>query len=129
MKSLVGFNLLKAMAFAIMFCSAIGSVYFVVDAGRNNNSILLKALFVIWVLLPFLSLIVLSRISANWSFNIRSVLYWLMLVITIGSLLFYSRVLKIHGSKNASVFLIVPFLSLLILMTFFFLARKRSNDI
>jgi hypothetical protein len=100
-------------------------------AGQNNKSFLLRSLFVIWVLFPFVALLISNIVSHNWPVKTRVITYCLILIITVGSLIAYSGRLSLPGTKPAAVFLIIPFLSLLLIMTLIpltaFLSRKEKE--
>jgi hypothetical protein len=66
-------------------------------------------LFTLWVLSPFVALVLASVISKRWSFHTRATLYSLMLALTLGSLAIYADVaLGPPRAKTAFVFVIVP---------------------
>jgi hypothetical protein len=123
------FVFLRATALIALVLGALGSLYFVINAGRNNSSILLPALFVIWVLSPFVAFLIANFIFKRWSFLKRKTFYWLMLMVTIGSLFFYS-VFNTPGTKRTFIFLIVPLMSwLLIIISILVLGRlsRKTN--
>ncbi len=120
------FSLLRTIALIALLCGAIDSLYFVINAGRNNSSILLPALFVIWVLSPFIILLIANSISKRWSFLTRKTIYWLMLIVTVGSLIFYSA-FNTPGTKRTFVFLIVPLISWLLIITAIIVTRRLSR--
>ncbi|HEY5405939.1 MAG TPA: hypothetical protein VIJ92_02590 [Ginsengibacter sp.] len=109
------FGFLRTTALIALLFGAVGSLYFIINAGRNNSSILLSALFVIWVLSPFIAFLIANSISKSWSFLTRKTIYWLMLIVTVGSLIFYSA-FKIPGTKRTFIFLIVPLISWLLMI-------------
>ena len=118
---------------AVMACAAV-SVGLTLLAGRRNNSRILIALFVIWVVSPFIGLIVANGVSMRWSLVTRATLYSLMLVTSVGSSAFYAVV--VLGSprpKQASVFLMVPLASWLLVATVVpvaaFLSRRRLDQV
>ncbi len=104
-------------ALIVVLVGAAGSLGLMFNAGRNQKSILLIALFTIWVLSPFIALLVANVISKHWSILTRMTLYFLMLFITLGSLISYSGALSPPGTKPAFKFLIVPLISWLLLVT------------
>jgi hypothetical protein len=117
------FSLLRTIALIALLFGAVGSLYFVINAGRNNSSILLPALFVIWVLSPFIILLIANSISKRWSFLTRKTIYWLMLIVTVGSLIFYSA-FNTPGTKRTFIFLIVPLISWLLIITVILMTRR-----
>jgi len=122
------FGFLRTIALIVLLFGGLSSVYFVFNAGRNNNSVLLRALFVIWVLSPYIGILIANSISKRWSFHTRKTIYRLMLIITVGSLIVYSGIFKIPGTKNAFIFLIVPFLSWLFLIIPILIGRTKNDD-
>jgi len=120
-------SLLRTVAVIAALIGALGSLGLMLHAGRKNNSVLLIALFVIWVLSPFIALLVANAISTRWSFHTRVTLYVLMLVITVGSLVSYSGVFSPPGTKPAFVFLVVPLLSWLLMAIVIPIAASLSR--
>ncbi len=114
-KNTSGNNFLKIIALIAVLIGAVGSLVLMFNAGRNQNSILLIALFTIWVLSPFIALLVTNAISKSWPILTRRTLYFLMLFITLGSLVSYSGALSPPGTKPAFVFLVVPLISWLLM--------------
>ena len=109
------YSLLRTIALIILVAAAIGSLVMVIRAGRHNRSALLPILFIFWVLSPFAALLIADRISRPWSSLTRVMVYWLMLIISAGSLLSYSGLLSPPGMKAAFLFLITPLLSWLLI--------------
>jgi hypothetical protein len=128
MKNKKAIIILPKLALILLIGGAVGSLYFVLHAGRNNESILLVGLFAIWVLSPFLALIAANTVYRRSSFLTRRVLYALMLIITIGSLIGYTGALSPVGAKPAGVFLIVPFISWLLMAIVIPISRSRSME-
>lgn len=124
-------NLLRTLAITSLLISSIGSLFFVIYAGRNNSSFFLPALFIIWVLSPFIGLIVANRISKRWTEKIQLRFYWFMIVLTAFSLIAYTGVLTPHNAKPAFIFLIIPFLSWFLMLTIYALLiihnRRHHN--
>lgn len=119
------FSLLRIMAIFILFAGGVVSAWFTYDAAQNNPSILLKSLFLIWILAPFLVLIRLYSISVHWSAVRRGLLYNLMLFVSLVSMVAYSGEWNLPGMKPAFLFLVVPaFCWALILIAYFILKRK-----
>jgi hypothetical protein len=121
---------LRAIAMVLLLIGAVISLVLMLHAGRKNNSVLLVALFVAWVMSPFAGLFVTDKISMRWSLRTRMALYYLILFITSGSVVVYSGALSPPGTKPAFVFLVVPLLSWLLIVTVIPIAKKmsRKND-
>ena len=120
-------SFLGTIALIVTLVGAVGSLYFMFSAGRKQNSIILLALFTAWILSPFVGLFISNKISSRWTAPARASLYWLMIILTIGSLVAYSGAFNTPETKNAFIFLIFPLISWFLIMIFFLLARKISN--
>src|ERR1700748_346872 len=84
------FGLLRTMAIVILFAGGVVSAWFTYDAVQGNHSVLLKTLFLVWILSPFLALVRLYSISGHWSAVRRGLLYNLMLFVSLVSMVAYS---------------------------------------
>ncbi len=118
---------LGTIAVIVALVGAVGSLYFMFSAGRKQNSIILLALFTAWVLSPFVGLFISNKISSRWTVPARASLYWLMIILTIGSLVAYSGAFNTPETKNAFIFLIFPLISWFLIVIVFLIARKISN--
>jgi hypothetical protein len=105
---------------------AFGSLGLMFNAGRHTPVFLL-ILFVGLVVLPYIGLLIVNKISKNWSVPIRVTLYCLMLVITLASLVAYSGALTSPETKPAAIFLIVPLISWLLIAIFILVAKYLSK--
>jgi hypothetical protein len=106
---------LRTVALVALATGAVGSVGSLLYASRHNESRILILLFTIWVLSPFMILVLANMVSKRWSVLIRSTLYWVMLLLAFGSLGIYGyRILRPPKSTAAFVFIVVPPLSLLL---------------
>ncbi|MEO6538104.1 MAG: hypothetical protein ABIO01_05870 [Ferruginibacter sp.] len=117
-------------ALIILVIGAMSSVGFMVQAGRYQKSLLLIALFTGWVLSPFIALVITTIISKSWSIFYRRILYGMIIIITLGSLVMYSGTLNFTGQKPAFKFLIVPFISWLLIAIFLapILIKRRGRS-
>jgi hypothetical protein len=127
MKKMLIPNMLNTLSGALIVIGAAGSLYFVLHAGRHNNSLLLRMLFVAWVISPFIALLIGNSFSRYRSFFARRIFYVLMLFVTIGALIIYTGVLGPMGTKPAAVFLMVPLISWLLIAVVILISRSRSN--
>ena len=101
--------LLRAAALIAVLAGAVGSVGLMLHAGRRNNSRILLVLFALWVLSPFVALVLANVVSKRWSVHTRATLYSVMLILTLGSLAIYGDVaLGPPRPKTAFVFVVVP---------------------
>ena len=120
-------SFLGTIALIVALVGAVGSLYFMFSAGRKQTSIILLALFTAWILSPFVGLFISNKISNRWTVPARTSLYWLMIILTIGSLVAYSGAFNTHETKNAFIFLIFPLISWFLIVIVFLIARKISN--
>ena len=124
-------NLLQTTALTALLVGSIGSLYFMFKAGSNQKSIILIGLFTTWVLSPFVGLFIANKITSIWSVITAQLLYWAMLGLSIISIIAYSGLVRIPGTKPAFIFLVFPFVSWLAILSFFLIARqhkqKKSN--
>ena len=102
-------GLLHAAALIAVLAGAVGSVGLMLYAGHRNPSRLLLVLFALWVLSPFIALVLADMISKRWSVFTQAALYTVMLVLTVGSLAIYGDVaLGPPRAKPAFAFVVVP---------------------
>jgi len=116
MKKIFNINLLRTIALVLILVGAIGSLGFMFNAGRNQKSVILIILFTTWVLSPYVGLLIANKISKGWTVYTRLTLYWLMIVLTFGSLISYSGAFSSYGTKPAFKFLVVPLISWLLIV-------------
>ena len=127
MKKILTLSHIRTMAVVVVLAGAGISLGLMLHAGRNNKSVLLILLFVVWVLSPFIALLVANVVSKRWSVLTRVTLYSLMLILTLGSLVSYSGTLSPPGTKPAFVFLVVPLISWLLLAIVIPIASSLSR--
>jgi ribosomal protein S19 len=120
-------NVLRKAALAVAIIGAIASLIFVVYAGHNNKSIILRLLFVGWVLSPFAALMAAHKIRERWTINARVILYWLTLVIAIASPVIYNGILFSPGVKLTPYFLFVPLFAWVVIIVFMLAAVKSRR--
>ncbi len=109
-------GLLRVAAQIAVLAGAAGSLGLMLHAGRRNDSRILLVLFAIWVLSPFMALVLANVVSKRWSVLTRATLYSLTLVLTLGSLAIYGDVaLGPPRAKTAFVFVVVPPASFLLI--------------
>ncbi len=127
MKKFISAGLIRTISFAVLLAGVGGSFAFVLYNGRNNRSVLLIALFVIWVLSPFIMLLFANKASETWKAGARKALFSLVLVITILSLVGYSGILRPAGARTAFVFLIVPLISWVLIAILLLITRSQNK--
>lgn len=100
---------MRAAALVAVLAGAAGSLGFMLRVGHRNNSRLLVVLFGIWVLSPFVALVLANAASKRWSALTRATLYSATLLIALGSLAIYGFVaLGPPRVKPAAAFVVVP---------------------
>jgi hypothetical protein len=117
---------LPIIAPVLTVMAAFASIYFMARASQHQQSIFLISAFTFWVLSPFAGLLWINKISASWSSHRKSRIHWLMIIMTIISVIVYSQGLKPQNAKPAFTFLVFPFVSLVMIIAFFFLSRTTS---
>jgi len=119
-------NSLRTTALTTLLVGTIGSLYFMFKAGSNQKSIILLGLFTSWVISPFIGLILATGFAKRWTKNTNLWLFITMLVMTVVSLTVYSGLLTNSKTKPAFNFLVVPFLSWLVILIVLFIAKRRN---
>ena len=114
------------MGVKVLLIGAVGSVGLVLNAGRNTPVFLL-VLFVGWVLSPFMAFLVANRVSKRWPVLTQRTICCLIIVVTLGSLVGYSGAFNSPHTKPAFIFLVVPFISWLLLVTVIPITRRLSR--
>jgi hypothetical protein len=127
MKKNLTLNLLRTVALVVLLLGVVGSISLVLYNGRNNKSILLIALFLAWVLSPFIGLVIVDKVAKDWRDISRKTLYIIMLVLTMVSLLSYSGLLSPAGTKTAFVFLVTPLISWVVISILILISRLQSK--
>jgi hypothetical protein len=127
MGKIFNLNFLRTIALIAVLVEVVGSLCFMFNTGRNQNSVILITVFTVWVLSPFVGLLIANKISKRWTVLTRVTLYWLMLVLTLGSLISYSGAFSPLGTKPAFKFLVVPLISWLLIVTVIRIARRLSH--
>jgi hypothetical protein len=109
-------GLLRASALIVALAGAVGSVSLTLYAGhRIHAPRLLLVLFAMWVISPFVALLLASAVSKRWSLLIRTTLYSLALVLTLASLAIYSIVAFGASRPKTAIFVVVPPISWLLM--------------
>ena len=103
------FGSLRRAALIAMVAGAGASLALMLRAGHRNPSRILLMLFALWVLSPFMALVLANVVSKRWSALTRVTLHCVMLVLTLGSLAVYGDVaLGPPRARTAFVFVVVP---------------------
>lgn len=115
-KSEDGFpRMLHAVARIGTFVGGVGAVALVLVVGHRNPSHALLIFFAIWVVSPFAGLALAQIAARRWSTLARAMLHSLTLILAVSSLAIYGIVAADPPSKPASLFLVVPFVSWLLI--------------
>jgi hypothetical protein len=118
-------NLLRAAAILALSIGAIISAILTVHAGRKNASVILPAMFLIWVLAPFIMLLFVHYRFKRYIAN-RHCLFMIMLSIL--SVLAYTGVLNPVNLKVTPIFLFTPLISwMLIIIGAIVIKRSKSG--
>lgn len=120
-------NIFRTIAPTVALFGLVGSLYFMFNAGSNQKSILLLGLFTAWVVSPFVGLFLVTKFSKRLTVTNNSSFYWLLIIVTIISLVAYSGALPPPGTKPAFMFLAIPFVSWLLITTIFIIVKGKSN--
>jgi hypothetical protein len=100
-------GLLHVVALTAALAGAGGSLALMLRAG--HPPLLLRVVFAIWVLSPFMALLFADIVSKRWSVITRTTLHIVMLVLALGSLAIYGYVvLRPREATPTFVFLVVP---------------------
>ena len=112
-------TVLRRPALIAVVVGAAGSVGFLLRAGQRTSRLLL-VIMLLWVLAPFIALVVADVVSKRWTVPaqalMRATLYSVMLVLTLGSLAVYlDDALRPRQAQAAFVFVVVPLVSWLLM--------------
>jgi hypothetical protein len=127
-KKIFNINSFRIFSVILAALGAAGSLYFIFRAGHHQKSILLITLFIAWVLFPFAILFVASKMSTGWTAFARLILYWLTIILAVGSVVIYSGAVTPQKTKPAFLFLIVPLISLIFIIVAIMIARKTTRE-
>ena len=120
---------LRRAALIAVLVGAGSSVALMLRAGASSDERLLVVLIAGWVFAPFAALALAHVVAKRWSATTRATLYWLMIVLTLGSLAVY--VSDAFGPPTTEVYVVVPVASwlliVLILPVAAFTSRRRSR--
>ena len=102
-------NSLRGVSVLVLAAGAATSLALMWRAGRNNPSRLLILMFAAWVLAPFVALSLANAYSKRWRMGVQLGLQIASLLLTLGAVAAYGRVLPmLPSTKPAAVFLITP---------------------
>lgn len=120
---------MKTVALVAVAVGAAGSIGLMLHVGRRNPSLMLLALFAIWVLSPFVGLVVAASGSQRWLVAARASVHVVTLVIALGSLAIYGRVaFGPPRPRPAAAFLVVPLASWVLIVATLGMGALRSGQ-
>lgn len=100
-------GVLRGVALIAVVIGAAGSFGLMLRGG--HPPLFLRVLFAGWVLSPFVALVLADHRAKRWSVPARATLYGVMLVLAVGSLVFYQGMIPMPvDARPAAVFLVVP---------------------
>ena len=94
--------------------------------GRTNQHVVIFILFTGWVLAPFLGLAWADRLASSWPDAARTILYSLMLLVSLGSLAVYGYDLA-TGYGRAVLFVAVPVVAWVVILVGLPIAVARGR--
>ena len=112
-----------------VLAGAVGSLYLMFRVGQRNPSRLLLAMFTGWVLAPFVALAWCHVAAKRWSEFANTAVQVVSLVVALGSLLVYGYIaFGPPRAQPAFFFLVVPFVSLLLIAIVALLRGKKVPE-
>ena len=125
---------LRSAGLGALWAGAVATIVLMLYAGGPNRPLVLVPLFAVWDISPYVMLWFLHRLSARWAPTPRTVLYYVMIAVTIGSVGYYLYDLAHPRPAQAAFpYVIVPPVSWLFVGTVLGIAgfvayqRKESN--
>jgi hypothetical protein len=104
------------VAMIALSLGSVGSLALLLNAGRRGTPKSLLLVMAIWVISPFVTLFVGNALSGRWSASTRAALYATMVLVALGSLIFYGLDTMSHiAGKPAAVYVLVPPVSWLVI--------------
>jgi hypothetical protein len=119
---------LQIIAMVATWLGALLALYFMYSTAHNQKSMLLIALFTVWVLSPFAGIFMATKAPERWIRPVRTPLYWTMIILAIGAVMVYSGTIKVPHTKPAFIFLVAPFVSWLLIIAVFLIAKSRKSN-
>jgi len=95
--------------------------------GRRNPSVLLLAMFAVWVLVPYAVMLVVDRRSDSQAASVQLPLTLAAILLAATSIGIYGFVFVSSPAKAAAPFLILPIAQLLIVAATTFVGRRKSR--
>jgi len=98
------------------------SLGLMIIVGHGNKSLVLMSMFTLWVASPYVTLLVLNRKSIIPAKRLN----YIILTISIASVIFYITGYLFPGKTPAFIFLLVPFISWLLIGTIIIISKKNK---
>ncbi len=119
---------LRAVSVLVLAAGAAASLALMWRAGRNNPSCLLILMFAAWVLAPFMALSLANVYSKRWRVGVQVPLHVASVIVTVGTVAAYGRVLPmLRSTKPAAIFLIAPLVSWAVTLAAIAMAAATSR--
>ncbi len=119
---------LHPVALAASITGAVGAGGLMLLAGHNSPRLLL-ALLVLWVLSPFVVLGLANLAAKRWPASVSTALAWTTLAVTTATLIIYAVItLPAAAAPRAFLFLVVPFVSWLLISTVVVIAMLKARQ-
>lgn len=117
-------SVLRIAAILVLLTGATLSAILTLSAGRKNASIILPALFFIWVLSPF---IILLFAGHRFKRSIRNIHCLFVILLSILSVIAYTGALNPVNAKAAAVFLFTPLISWILIIIVVVVSKKSKS--
>ena len=120
---------LRGLALVAASTGLLGSLALMLYGFRRNPSVILLALFVIWVSSPFVAMLLTTVLAKRWTTFPHAILYVVMLIVSLGSLALYAtHVVRPITTPFGAPFILIPPASLLFAATVVGLAAVISRS-
>lgn len=95
--------------------------------GRRNPSVLLLAMFAVWVLMPYAAILAIERRLDSTGASARTALTSAALIVMLSSIGVYGFAFAAPPAKPAAPFLMLPVAQLLVVAGAWFVGRPRAR--
>ncbi len=125
-KKTLNSSLLRTITTIILLTGVALSAILTIKAGHKNASVVLPALFLAWVMSPFIMLLFVNyRVNR---LSERAIIYILMMLLSVISVIAYTGILSPIDAKPAAIFLFTPFISWVAIILGIVLTKKRKLE-
>jgi hypothetical protein len=120
-------GLLRGAARISVLAGVVGSAVLLLRAGQRTPRFLL-AIMMLWVLAPFMAVVMADVISKRWREHTRAMLYGVMLLVAVGSLGMYAEdAWRPRKAQAGFVFVVTPLASWVLLAIVAPIAALKSR--